>query len=124
MNEAEIIDGAIEIIQKDGLHRGYYIEPTEGQAVCALGAMNRSYGVGVQYMGDRHEEDWSGFLNNEGCLDEEEFEPLYRAKDIVRKYIPEGYGNVANFNDDESNSVEDILLVFKNARASLDTTAD
>lgn len=113
---AELLDKAIEILQKDGWYQGALVDyagaVTSGEAsrmapVCALGALNRAS---------------SGMA--EHCLPQDA-QAYNDAAEALMSVIADAEGfrgsypenPIPEFNDAVGRSVEDVLLAFKHARA-------
>ena len=113
MNAVDVIDGAIEEIQKNGLHKGWLVSP-DGTKFCTVGALRKAAGSYVKHAKD-------------GCFMVEDYSmqallAISLAHDTLNEIIWKETGRwneVHEANDDPNTTAEDMILFLKKAREAL-----
>lgn len=111
MDATEILERAADILAERGVHRGDFVDPHNGQAVCSLGAMNLAAGAEVLDIADP-ELQWSDVNYTMGSVPDDARKAW---GDAHHRLVGQMGLLIPTFNDDPANSDEDIILCFKRA---------
>lgn len=118
MNAVDIVDGAIKVVS-NAWHQGDLIDNT-GTKFCLVGGLHKAAGAQVGYTKFDYGEGLGHYM---GDPPKENRDALREARASVVDAVSDftnSHTSIAMFNDDKDTSLEDVLLVLKQARAKLE----
>lgn len=105
MNVAEALEAGIKELQSRPLYKGQFVDPNDGEGVCAIGSIYLGVGGTVELTG-------SGDHYVERTEDQDIL--VHRAWDYLQARKPP-HGSIPGFNDHEDTTKEDVILFMKEA---------